>query len=203
MRLLIVSGYAVVLALLVVGTLVGNVFGLGDGGRLLLTLVEFVAGLLVLSTVLAVLPRRMQQRVAGAQPTSAMMRRRVDRLLVALGAIPARSARADIGALADGTVLWARAVRIDGPRPALGILLFEAPTGGQPVLRWRQGRAVQTIPAPYELTEPANIPLTATARSLKATSTVWIGQAVNLQLTAMDLEVLRHVVTAAQRDVVE
>ncbi|MDH6138936.1 MULTISPECIES: hypothetical protein [Kitasatospora] len=197
MRLLIVAGYAAVLALLVVGTLVGNVFGLGDGGRLLLTLVEFVTGLLVLSIVMAALPRRMQQRVAGAQPTSAMMRRRVDRLLVALGAIPARSARADIAALADGTVLYARAVRIDGLRPALGTLLFEAPSGGQPVLRWRQGMAVQTIPTPYELTELENIPRTAIARSLKATSTVWIGDAVNVQLTPMDLEVLRHVVTAA------
>ncbi|MFJ9847440.1 hypothetical protein ACIRYZ_44885 [Kitasatospora sp. NPDC101155] len=178
------------------GTLVLNLFGLDDGSRLLLTLVEFVAGLLVLSIVMAALPRRLQQQVAGAQPTSAMMRRRVDRLLVALGAIPARSARADMAALAGGTSLYARAVRIDGPRPVLGMLLFEAPAGGRPVLRWRQGTAVETIAAPYELTELENIPTTATARALKATSTVWIGDAVNIQLTPMDLEVLRHVAKA-------
>jgi hypothetical protein len=190
-------GFGLVLSLLVVATLVLNLFGLDDGSRLLLTLIEFVTGLLVLSIVMAALPRRLQSQVAGAQPTSAMMRRRVDRLLVALGAIPARSARADVAALAGGVSLYARAVRIDGPRPVLGMLVFEAPAGGQSVVRWRQGTAVETIPAPYELTELENIPTTATARALKATRTVWIGDAVNVQLTPMDLEVLRHVATAA------
>ncbi|WP_327071233.1 hypothetical protein OG500_36915 [Kitasatospora sp. NBC_01250] len=197
MRLLITLGYGAVLAALVVGTLVGNLFGVDDVSRLLLTLIEFVTGLLVLSVVMAALPRRLQQQVAGAQPTSAMMRRRVDRLLVAIGGIPARSARADVAALARGASLYARAVRIDGPRPALGVLLFEAPADGQAVLRWHQGRTVETIPAPYTVTELAGVRSTATARTLKATSTVWIGETINVQLTPMDLEVLRHVAAAA------
>lgn len=47
MRTLIVVGYTAVLAFLVVGTLVLNLFGLDDGARLLLTLIEFVTGLVV------------------------------------------------------------------------------------------------------------------------------------------------------------
>ncbi|GAA1959226.1 hypothetical protein [Kitasatospora viridis] len=197
MRFLIVFGSAFLLSQLVVWTLVVNVFGLGDGGRLLLALVEFVAGLLVLSIVMAALPRRLKQQVAGAQPTSAMMRRRVDGLLVKLGGIAPRTARADVVALASGVALYTRAVRIDGERPLLGTLLFEAPSGGQAVLRWRRGTAIETLPAPYQLTELADVPLTAVARSLKASGTVRIGGAVKVQLTAMDLELLRHVTTTA------
>ncbi|GAA1068962.1 hypothetical protein GCM10009665_74900 [Kitasatospora nipponensis] len=196
MRILVTLGYGFSLALLVVATLVANVFGVDDGSRLLLTALEFVIGILVLSVVMAALPRRMQQQVAGAQPTSAMMRRRVDRILVAVGGIAPRSARADVAALAQGVRLYARAARIDGARPALGMLLFEAPAGAPAVLRWRQGTAVETIPLPYALTELENVPLTAIARTLKATRTVWIGDALNIQLTPMDLDVLRHVAAA-------
>jgi hypothetical protein len=197
MRILALLGYALGFAALIVATLVGNVFGLDDGSRLLLTMVEFLVMLLVLMLVMPLLPRHFQQRVAGAQPSSAMMRRKLDRLLVRLGALTPRSAGADVAALDGGLTLYARAVRLEGMRPALGTLLLDAPATGPGRVRWLQHGTVQQLPTGCDLVEVTGVPVSMTARSFKATSTVWLGEDLNLQLTPMDLEVLRQVLARA------
>jgi hypothetical protein len=191
--------YALALSAVTVATLLTpDLFGLDDGSRGLLAVAEFIGGVFLLTVLMAVLPRRFQQSIAGAQPTSAMMRRRMDRVLVALRVIAARSAQADVAALGEGATLYARAVRTDGARPLLGVLLLEAPAGGRAVVRWRQRGQVEEIPAPYTLSERENTPMTAVARQLKATSTVRIGAFATVQVTPMDLEVLTHVAAASR-----
>ncbi|MFE0462129.1 hypothetical protein ACFW1A_23055 [Kitasatospora sp. NPDC058965] len=197
MRKLALLGFIAVFAALVVATLVGNVFGVDDGSRLLLTVLEFLVMVVVLAVVMSVLPRHLQQRVAGAQPTSAMMRRRLDGLMTALGALPARSARADFAALRSGLTLYARAVRLEGMQPSLGVLLLDKPGTGPGRVRWLEHGTVQNLQTQVELVEVTGVPPTLTARTFKATSTVWLGHDLNLQLTPMDLEVLRHVLAEA------
>lgn len=86
---------------------------------LLAVAAELAAGLLLLSLLTAVLPRRLQISTAGALPTSAAQRRRLDSLLVALRLIKPRSADLDVAALGAGIGLYARAVRTDTGRQAM------------------------------------------------------------------------------------
>ncbi|MDH6113422.1 uncharacterized protein YjeT (DUF2065 family) [Kitasatospora sp. MAP12-15] len=195
MGTLIRIGYTIVFAQILVGTVLNpNLFGLSDGAWLLLVLVEFVGGLVLLGVLQAALPRRWQQAVAGALPTSAMLRRRADGVLVKLGVIPARSAELDIAELGAGVTLFARAVRTDGERPRLGVLLLEAPAAGGGAIRWRQGPgAPELLAGPYTLSERGDTPVGAIARRLRATRTVRIGAFATVQVTPMDLAVLEHV----------
>lgn len=195
MGMLIRLGYTLAMLVVVLGTLLSpNPFGLSDGAWLLLLLVEFVGGLALLAVLMAALPRRWQQSVAGALPTSAMLRRRADGVLVKLGVIPARSAELDIAELGTGVKLFARAVRTDGERPLLGVLLFEAPAAGGGAIRWRQGTgAPELLTGPYALAERGDAPVGAIARRLRATKTVRVGAFATVQVTPMDLAVLEHV----------
>ncbi|MGK4580339.1 hypothetical protein [Kitasatospora sp. HPMI-4] len=201
---LIRIGYTLALLAVVLGTLLNpNLFGLSDEAWLLTLIAELVLGLLLLSLLMAALPRRLQVPIAGALPTSAAQRRRLDGLLTALRLVKPRSADLDIADLATGTTLYARAVRTDTGRQALGLLFLSAPAAGDALICWRkQALGIDSLRGPYTLTRITGARIGGIARRLRATETVQLSGtgelAITVQVTPMDLLVLQHVVAASQ-----
>jgi hypothetical protein len=179
----------------------------------LLWAAELVVGILLLSVMMSLLPRRFQQPVGSALPTSGTMQRRMDGLLTAVRLLKPRSSAADLAALRDGTWLYARAMRVDGVMSMVA-LLISAPHG-EPVrlatqvqgtyrvgpngrLVWGMvaNEPVLPLPGPYTVSAPMESELGFIAKRGGLTETVELTGAGDdgmlIQLRPLDARLLRE-----------